>query len=308
MIAAAEIAAALGGACRSGSWWRCRCPVHDSRGATLALRDGDHGLVVHCHGGCPRSDILAELCHRGLIAISTRRRPSKRRSLRRAAARAVVADQAEDEARRIAIARSIWNRTHEARGTPVVAYLAGRGLAIDLPLSLRWAPSLRHPDGRYGPAMVGLVEHAERGIVGVHRTWIGADVDGTWRRIDRRSLGPIGSGAVRLAAAADTLMVGEGVETCLAAMQATGMPAWAALSAGGIEALILPQIVRDVIIIGDNDANGRGQRAARKAAQRWLAEGRRVRIALPPEADTDMNDVLLGRCGAVVGEERDHAA
>ena len=41
-------------------------------------------------------------------------------------------------------------------------------------------------------------------------------------------------GAVRLAPAAEKLMVGEGIETVLAAMQATGMPGWAALSTSGL--------------------------------------------------------------------------
>lgn len=45
-MTAAEIAAALGAAHRSQAWWRCRCPAHGSRGATLALRDGVHGLIV----------------------------------------------------------------------------------------------------------------------------------------------------------------------------------------------------------------------------------------------------------------------
>jgi hypothetical protein len=34
---------------------------------------------------------------------------------------------------------------------------------------------------------------------------------------------------------------------------------------------------------------------AADVAQRWLAEGRRVRIAMPPGSDTDMADVLVGR-------------
>ena len=37
-------------------------------------------------------------------------------------------------------------------------------------------------------------------------------------------LGPCRGGAVRLADSGDVLMVGEGIETCLAAMQATGHP------------------------------------------------------------------------------------
>jgi phage/plasmid primase-like uncharacterized protein len=103
------------------------------------------------------------------------------------------------------------------------------------------------------------------------------------------------------------LLIGEGIETCLAVMQATALPAWAALSTSGLVALVLPPVVRTVMIIADNDANGAGERAAWTAAQRWLAEGRRVRIALPPEPGTDFNDVLLGRDHARI-EVRDVAA
>jgi len=63
---AAEIARALGGGYLSGDWWRCRCPVHNSQRATLALRDRGTGLIVHCHAGCDRRDILEELSRRGL--------------------------------------------------------------------------------------------------------------------------------------------------------------------------------------------------------------------------------------------------
>ena len=101
-------------------------------------------------------------------------------------------------------------------------------------------------------------------------------------------------------------MVGEGIESCLAAMLETGLPACAALSAGGIESLILPITVRRVIILADNDTNYRGQKAAWKAAQRWTAESRSVRIAMPPETDTDFND-LLTQYAASRGEENIHA-
>ena len=49
-----------------------------------------------------------------------------------------------------------------------------------------------------------------------------------------------------------------------------------------------------VLICSDNDPNGTGQRASQSAADRFLAEGRRVRIALPPEPGVDFNDVLRG--------------
>ena len=50
---------------------------------------------------------------------------------------------------------------------------------------------------------------------------------------------------MRLGPAGDALMVGEGIETCLAAMQATVHPAWAALSTSGLRGLDLPREVRE---------------------------------------------------------------
>jgi putative DNA primase/helicase len=88
------------------------------------------------------------------------------------------------------------------------------------------------------------------------------------------------------------LMVAEGIETTLAAMQATGLSAWAALSTSGLAALRLPPEVRQVIIVADNDANAAGERAARTAEQRWLAEGRKVWIWFPPRVGADANDLL----------------
>ena len=104
-------------------------------------------------------------------------------------------------------------------------------------------------------------------------------------------LGPCRGGAVRLDALGDALMVGEGIETCLAAMQATGRPAWAALSTSGLRALDLPQDVREVIVLADGDDSG--EAAAREAALRWKRKGRSVRIARPPRG-ADFNDILVG--------------
>jgi hypothetical protein len=93
-------------------------------------------------------------------------------------------------------------------------------------------------------------------------------------------------------------MVGEGIETSATAMLVAGMPAWAALSTSGLVSLVLPPIVEQVVILADHDASGAGERAAHKAAQRWLAEGRTVRIAMPPQPDTDFNDILIGKIAA----------
>ena len=101
----------------------------------------------------------------------------------------------------------------------------------------------------------------------------------------------------------DVLMVGEGIETCLAAMQATGHPAWAALSTSGLRALDLPEDVRDVIVLADGD--DAGEAAARDCAWRWKREGRRVRIARPPQG-MDFNDMLVRRRGGRAMTDNEH--
>jgi hypothetical protein len=309
-MTAAEIAHALGGACRSGGWWRCRCPVHGSNGLTLALRDGDRALVTYCHGGCAARDILTELRRRRLLAIDSggagAYRPDPNQIERRREA------DAADRRRRIALAQDIWRSSYPAMGTSVQIYLRSRGITIEPPATLKMCgmhgPYGRHPSGDRRPAMVGLVEHVKNGRVGVHLTFLA--IDGSSKATVepvRMSYGPIGGGSVRLAPAAETLLVGEGIETCMSAMQAMTMPAWAALSTSGLKALMLPAIVRTVIILVDNDANGAGERAARAAAERWRAEGRRVRIAMPAAVGQDFNDLLLGRSASEIAETRNVA-
>src|SRR5262249_45209381 len=153
---------------------------------------------------------------------------------------------------------------------------------------LRFHHRLKHPAGDWWPAMVALVTHGvDATPLAIHRTFLARD-GSSKAPVDpqKMMLGPCRGGGVRLADAdpagrSNVLMVGEGIETCLAAMQATGHPAWAALSTAGLRALDLPADVRDVIVLADGDAGG--ETAARDCAWRWKRQGRRVRIARPPQ-------------------------
>jgi putative DNA primase/helicase len=296
---AAHIAAVLGSAHRSGPWWRCLCPVHGSRtgtSATLALLDGERGLISVCHAGCSRADIHDELRRRGLLPRAIDHRP---------AAILTRGDARDDTARRIELARRIWDAARNARGTLVATYLAGRRITVVPPPTLRYAPALRHPSGVYLPAMVAAIVNVAGELTGVHRTYLRADGTG---KADveptKAMLGRAAGGAVRLAPAAATLMVAEGIETAAAAMRATGWPAWAALSTSGMVALVLPAIVRTVIILADHDASGAGERAARAAASRWETEARHASIWMSPRVGEDVNDRLLA---ALAAEARDAA-
>jgi DNA primase len=72
-------------------------------------------------------------------------------------------------------------------------------------------------------------------------------------------------------------------------MQATGFPTWVTLGANGMKAIELPSTIREIIIAADADAAGID--AAGYARLRFLREGRRMRIVLPPAGCGDFNEV-----------------
>jgi putative DNA primase/helicase len=203
----------------------------------------------------------------------------------KAASRPTVSDEG-----RTAAALRIWAETFDLRGTIAETYLASREIVAPLPAFLRFHMGLKHPSGQRWPAMVALVTDGESGKpVAIHRTFLARDGRGKAPvEPQKMMLGPTRGGAVRLSDAGVTLAIGEGLESCLSAMQATGIPTWAALSTSGLKTLSLPANVRDVILLADGD--DAGERAAQQAARRWKDESRRVRIARPPRG-MDFNDI-----------------
>jgi hypothetical protein len=115
------------------------------------------------------------------------------------------------------------------------------------------------------------------------------------RKIDRRMLGC--AGVVKLWPAESTLIVGEGIETVLAAAtqipyrNAPLRPAWSTLSAGLLERLpVLPGVERLIILVDHDTA---GKEAARICADRWQRAGRTIVRLTPKRAGIDFNDLVM---------------
>ncbi|MGF1500476.1 MAG: toprim domain-containing protein, partial [Paracoccaceae bacterium] len=184
-------------------------------------------------------------------------------------------------------------------GTPAADYLAGRGLDVPAEADLLFHPDLAHYETKTGyPALVGQVRDRNGDVIGLHRTWLSAEPDGSIRKAPldkaKKMLGRVASGAVRLAPIGDRLALSEGIETGLAAMTACpDLPVWATLSTSGLEQVELPPAATRIVILADNDASGAGLRAADAAARRLRAQGRDVAIAVPPGEGQDFNDLLL---------------
>ncbi len=278
-MTAETLARALGGH-RAGASWMARCPVHEDRNPSLSISAGKDGMVlVRCHAGCDQRDVIAALQERGLWRMTGRASGVGPKHRQR-----IAEEPDADTLKRSAAALAIWQASRTAEETPVATHLRSRELDLPALPALRFHAGLKHPSGGVWPAMVALVTHGAIGLpIAVHRTFL-ARYGGGKAPVDpaKMMLGPCRGGVVRLCEPTDVLMVGEGIETCLAAMQATGHPAWAALSTSGLRSLDLPTAVHDVIVLADGD--DAGEAAARACALRLKTQGRRVRIPARPRA------------------------
>jgi len=290
-MTAEALAKALGGR-KAGTGWMARCPAHEDREPSLSIAEAAGGKVlVRCHAGCDQRDVITALRARGLWDASghkrSRLRPKKDYH-------PCPGKLDSDATKHTEAARAIWEGSRSAPATLVATYFRSRGITISPPPTIRFRRWLKHPSGLIWPAMVALVTRgADDEPIAIHRTFLAPDGSGKAPvESAKMMLGSCRGGAVRLAPVGEPLMVGEGIETCLAAMQATGHSAWAALSTSGLRSLDLPPDARDVIVLADGDAPG--EAAAMQCARRWKREGRRVRIARPPQG-LDFND-LLERC------------
>lgn len=292
-VTAGDIASALSMR-KAGTGYTGACPNCGYRGFTVEDRQGK--TLVRCHaGGCAQADVIGALRKQGLWRGTGEGGVAQRRE--RIPRPAAVEKAGSDE--RTEWARRLWGTTKPGAGTPVETYLRMRGYLGPVPPALRFHPALKHKDGpQRHPGMVAAVMIGDS-LAAVHRTYLRPDGRGkAGLSDDKLSLGPIGGGAVYLHIGplprGGRLAVSEGIETGLAVMQATGIPTWAALSAGGIRKLILPplDIAPEIIIAADHDRAGLD--AAHAAARRWHSEGRRVRIAVPPTEGKDFADMIGG--------------
>jgi hypothetical protein len=149
--------------------------------------------------------------------------------------------------------------------------------------------------------MIAVVERAAE-LVGVHRTYLvkpgaKADVNPV-----KAMLGRVMGGALRLSCGSGPLVVGEGIETTLAVLDAlrdVSTRVWAGLSAAGMAGLYLPPNPGELVIAPDSGLTGMG--AADALAKRAHDIGWSVRIMEPPEVG-DWADVAVGGSGASGGQ------
>jgi putative DNA primase/helicase len=266
----------------SGNGFVGQCPSCGYERA-FSVSEQDGHLLVHCHAGCTQQELIKVLLEYELWPA-----PNPSDIFAEATGASPVRPRKSDS---VEAALEIWDRSKPAEGTLVEAYLRARGYHGPIPASLRYVTGKHAADGQFHPVMVAAAVRIDKDppIVGVHRTFLKENGSGKALLVpDKMTLGKIKGAGIPLAAPGPKLAVSEGIETGLSVQQATGIPTWAALSAGGLTTLVLPEVVKEVFIAADSDDVG--QDRAQSAAWRWFREGRRVHLINPPKG-MDFNDL-----------------
>jgi Toprim domain len=219
--------------------------------------------------------------------------------------------ESSDDSRRRAVA--MWMGAQPTlRDTPVAAYLAARGIDLEKigrqPRAIRFAPHHYCAEtGQRLPAMLAAITDGGGAHIATHQTWLAQDDAGIWRKapltVAKKIRGPFRGGSIRLARGAgarplkdaapgETIVIGEGIETCLSVVLACpDMRVIAAATLGNMGSVQLPDQVRSVLLLADNDDKPEARRGLRRAIDLYLAAGREVRVARSPKGK-DFNDAI----------------
>lgn len=278
-LRAADVAGTLKGRRLAGGFI-CRCPVpshgasRGDRNPSLSVKDGAQGLLFHCFAGCSAAEVMDALRQ---IGLRDRHQDAHGPTKIKAAQKPAGVD--------------IWNSARPLVGSLAERYLTQhRRLSSPFPATLRFCPNLVYPPmGRALPALIAAVQSADRSVIAVQATFLRAS-DGSKASVSkpRWTFGTLDHGAVRLGPAADILGLAEGLEDALAAQSASGVTCWAALGAGRMANVFVPDIVRELHVFADDDDAGR--RAVAEAVARHQRQGRVVVVRLPPIGCKDWGD------------------
>ncbi|MCJ2052610.1 toprim domain-containing protein [Methylobacterium sp. J-070] len=290
--------AALGGEL-FGNTLTCPSIGHSAkdRGTSYTEKYGAPGnLLAYVHNGSEADHIAAK--DRALEILGERQdflardhRPDPVEAMNRRVMRrqAEEADRAE-ALRRQQRAVEIWNEAQDPRGTPAETYLRSRGL--DLTDDVAGSALRYHPRGPWGlrtrsPMMIAAMSDVLTGEVkAIHRTALAPD----GHKIDRKMLGPAAGTAIMLTPAAETVAIGEGIESALSAKQlGYGPGIWAMGSAGAMGRLPVLDGVQRLVLLEERDAASAN--AVSDCGHRWTRAGRAVSVVLPT-VGKDLNDAL----------------
>ena len=289
---------------------RYRYTNHQESGAYICNQCG-HGsgfdLLALVHGWT-FVEAVREVA--AVLGMADSRQPEKELP-----ARQPEAKQPEDKLPELS---ALWQGAEALAGSPAALYLQGRGIPADIinqAADLRFSPALPYWIQRGGkpecigsfPALLAAVRTPNGELQGLHKTYLQSDGQGGFckfsgchtgeplptKKMAARFAGSLKGAAVHLGKPNDTgrLLAAEGIETALAAWALFQLPAVAALSANGLQALQWPSDTRVLLVCADHDHSQTGIKAARALSVRAARAGISGGYWQPENPESDALDV-----------------
>lgn len=255
----------------SGTTAMCHCPAHADRTPSLAIRQGDRGILVTCHAGCDATDVL--------------------RALRRIAELPTIgpADVSGLQARQSSAYLAIWQAGRQIEGTLAERYVR-QVRNIWAPLDdLRFHPRCPRGQGRlvqFQPALLVAMRRAGE-IVAIQRIFLDPS---TAHYTEKLVLGRAIGAAWTNGPPGKTIGLCEGFETAAAYTSLTGIQAWSSMGAKRFHQVEIPTSVERVILLADNDPEGR--RAEARAREALARPGLAIDTEWPPSVMNDWAQLL----------------
>lgn len=273
-------------------------PGHSRTDRSVSLLLVGDRVVVHSFAGDTWRQVLDDLKARGLVDDAGRLAGGGSASPDTAA---------PSRPERIAVARTLWDTARPIAATLSAVHLLRRGVGRTASDALRHHPAV--PSAVYAdrglrrPALLAAVRDAAGYLCAVELTYLAPNGMAPEMALPRKTIGCAPGGcAVRLDPAGETLLVGEGVFSCLSASEALGLPAWALRSVGNFGRWEPPTGVRRAVVAGDR---GRvGEAAAIALALRLRRPGLEACVRWPPSGYADWNEAAPGQAAAVGGREK----
>lgn len=325
------LASALGPACDHQGKRHVPCPVHGGKDGYRVFKDfaetgrsicntcgnfHDGFATLQWVNGWTARESLEEvyefLTDKKLPAFSPSMATSTERApIRRALVPVAVSKPHADNEQLKKSLNKTWQSTlslADPKAEPARLYLARRGLSIPQLSAVRFHPNLAYHNGEevtgFHPALIAMVQAPDGTPVTLHRTYLDASgnkaaVESVKKMMsypdDRQVLGS----SIRLAKVDTILGVAEGLETALAAMEATGIPVWPTVNARMLEYFTPPPSVQTLIVFADKDRpskqhpRGHGQEASLRLVKRMWELGIKASAITPkgeiPEGDKSID-------------------
>lgn len=265
-----DLVAKIGGTW-SGNSAMCKCPAHSDKTPSLSIRQGDRGILVTCHAGCDPADILRELARIAKL-------PDFKHS---------VIEPAKPRKGQPHL--SIWHESKTIAGTVAERYVR-ETRNIWAPLhDVRFHPRCplgKSPNAIFAPALIigmrrdGVIEAIQRIFLDettatyTEKACLGISIGAAWTNGDP----------------ATVVGLAEGFETAAAYSSLTGIQAWSTMGAKRFHQLTIPKRVKTLILLADNDAEGR--RARDRAEEAYARPGLMIETEWPPGRMNDWAQLL----------------